>query len=132
MLNRVEAIIFIDCMRPELSHADRKRTKGTSNTNLCDLLNISDRLEAEFELSEGGHVSGILRSGVEDRPLGRNAGESPPCEHYGRYNKKRKSVVSLSGILAHGFSGLAVWLIIRAERRSFGISHSTNPRLSQV
>ena len=95
MANRVEAIIFIDCMRSGMSHEAREHTKGVLNTNLCDLLNIPDRLEAEFELSESGHVTGILGSSAEDGLLGGNAGESPPCEHYGRYNKKRKSVVSL-------------------------------------
>ena len=103
MLNRVEAIIFIDYMRSGISHGARKHTKGTSNTNLCDLLDIPDRLETELELSEGGHVSGILGSSVEDGPLGRNAGESPPCEHYWRYNKKMKVVcVTVSGVLAQG------------------------------
>jgi hypothetical protein len=58
------------------------------NTNLCDFLDVPDRLETKLELSEGGHVTGILWSGAGDGLLSRDARESPPCEHYGRYNKK--------------------------------------------
>jgi len=104
LANRVEAIIFIDCMRSGMSRRARECTKGTSNTNLCDLLDILDRLETEFDLSEGGHVSGILGSSTSDGLLSGNAGESPPCKHYGRYNKKMKvGCVAVSGVLAHGW-----------------------------
>ena len=74
-------------MRSAMSHRASEYTKGTSNTNLRDLLNIPDGLEAKLELSEGGHVTGILWSSAEDGLLSRNACESPPCEHYERYNK---------------------------------------------
>ena len=96
-------------MRSGMSQGASERTKRTPNTNLCDLLDIPDRLETELELSEGGHVTGILGSGAQDRLLGWNAGERPPCEHYGRYNKKTKAgCVTTSGVLAHKFGGLAV------------------------
>ena len=78
-------------MRSGMSHRAGKHTEGTPNTNLCDLLDIPDRLETEFELSEGGHVTGILWGSTQDGGLGRDASERPPCEHYGGYNKKTKA-----------------------------------------
>ena len=101
MLNRVEAIIFIDCMHSGISHGITNRKKDKLNTNLRDLLDVLDRLQTELELPEGGHVSRILGGGIEDEPLCRNAGEGPPCKHYGTYNKKTKvSCVAVSGVLA--------------------------------
>jgi hypothetical protein len=88
LANRVEAIIFIDYMRPGMSYGAIERTKGSLNTNFCDLLNIPDRLESELKFSEGRHVTGILWGSAENGLLSGDAGESPPCEHYGRYNKK--------------------------------------------
>jgi hypothetical protein len=82
LASRVEAIIFIDYMRSWMSHGTSKRMKGTSDTNLRDLLDILDRLEPELNLSEGGHVAGILGCSAQDGLLGGDAGERPPCEHY--------------------------------------------------
>ena len=79
--------------------------KGTSNTNLCDLLDISDRLETELELSEGSHVTGILRSSTQGRLLGRNAGECPPCEHYEGIIKNESRLCHCVGSSRAGSAG---------------------------
>jgi len=75
-------------MRSEMSYGAREHRKRRSNANLCDLLDIPNRLETKLELSEGSHIPGILGGSPESGLLGMNAGESPPCEHYGRNNKK--------------------------------------------
>jgi hypothetical protein len=127
LANRVEAIIFIDYMRSGMSYRAGGRMKGTPNTNLCDLLNIPDRLETELELSKRGHVTSILWGNAEDGLLSGDAGESSPCEHYGRYNKNESRLCRCVG----SSRARVVWLRIRAERRSFGIPRLAYPRWSQ-